>query len=388
MKDILISFISTIPNSNRGQTRADSKGKGTTMAATSNSTRIAGVNPLAIEQAILLDDTFFDTLEVVFNADMIKALSPVVVYNELQRVLSSDNAKGIADAWPRLGSGRTEDGEVDTTCVNPDWTKTLNGKRTVWVSYFDTMILRSKRCMAVQSEIDNLTDLAKNEKSKGKLMDYEDDIKTLNKRLSSYKATFRKGIKLLQQVHEQQEYFPDLKLVFSKDQDGNVKSVTTPIRMWPETDPLLGASFTVTEFNSLDFETAAKTIENSTDDLDAEKRWEILMLTAARGTPDDEDEEDPDNLEVSNFKRFETSSASMLYWLNNSANTTKIYSTVDKGKIEDHADFIRTLVELADELGNIANHLRQPRKGGKGSLYEQAVNATASDDENEAVKSA
>lgn len=352
------------------------------------STRIAGVNPKAIEQAALFGDEFFNVLDVVFEADMIKTISPVVVYNQIKDILAGDNAKGIVDTWPRLGSGRTEDGEIDTSCENPDWTKTLNGKRTVWVSFFDTIILRSKRAMAIQSEIENQTDLLSNEKNPIKKLDISDEIKTLNKKLSSYKATFRKGVKLLQQVMEQNKYWPTLKLKFSKDADGNVKSITTPIRMWPQEEPLLGQAFTVSEFNALDFEAAYRQIEDSEQELDAEQQWNLLMETAARGTPDDEDEEDPDNLDVSNFKRFETSAASMLHWLGNSANTTKIYSVVDKGTIADKADFIRTLVELSDEFAAIANHLRAPRKGGKGSLYEQAVHVEEETDENAAIAAA
>lgn len=351
-----------------------------------NSTRIAGVNPLAIEQASLLDDVFFDNLDIVFQADMIKKLSPVVIYNEVSRLLK-DKAD-IVQSWPKLGSGRTEDGEVDVSCNNPDWTKTLNGKRTVWVSYFDTLVLRSARCMAVQAEIDNLTDLFKNTKDIGKQLDLEAEIATLNEKVKTYKATFRKGIKLLQQVTAQQDYYPTLVLRFSKDTDGNVKTTAKPIGMWPQENPLKAQNFTVSEFNALDFEVARQLCDDNEKELSAEEQWEVLIATALRGTPDEENEEDPDNIEINNFKRFETGAASMLHWFSNQANVTKILSTVDKGKIDDTADMIRTLVELSDELAGIANHLRQPRKGGKGSLYEQAVDSEADTDEAKTIAAA
>src|SRR5271155_5379053 len=105
--------------------------------------RVAGVNPLAIQQAAMLDDMFFDNANEVFAADLVKKTSAVVILSDIKRCFPED----IRKAWPRFDAGRTEDGEIDYTCNHPDWTKTLNGKRTVWVSYFDTIVLRAAKSM-------------------------------------------------------------------------------------------------------------------------------------------------------------------------------------------------------------------------------------------------
>jgi hypothetical protein len=336
--------------------------------------RVAGVNPLAIKLAAKLPEEFFESADMVFDADLVKKTSAVVILPIIKSVYTRDERK----VWPRLDAGRV-DGEVDYTCNNPDWTKAMNGKRTVWVSFFDTIVLRSAKAMAITSQIENVETLAKAEgKTSGGIgikLDRDSDVATLEAKLSSYKNTFRKAIRLMQAEEAAAEYYPEMKFSYRKDTDGGIKQCAEPIMAYPQELPLLGENFTVTQFTGLDF----KAVQDS-GETDPEKRWQILLATKAKGTSEDEDDED--NIEINNYKRFETGAASMLYYLEQAANTTKLYSTFDKAKeITSVADFIKTLVELAVELGSIAQHLKAPRKGGKGSLYEQAMAASEQTEE-------
>jgi len=334
----------------------------------SNETRrVAGVNPKAIKEASLLDDGFFESADYVFAADLVKKTSAVVILTDIKRCFEPS----IRKEWPKFDSGRTEDGEIDYTCNNPDWTKTLSGKRTVWVSYFDTHVLRAPKSMAITAQIENLRDQAKGEGGKVKkaqLLEYDSDIKTLETKLSSYKQTYRKAVKLLQQEERAAALYPEMKMSYRKDSDGNIKQCAEPIMCFPQELPLEGVNFTVTQFMSLDFE-----VEGLSEETDPQKRWDLLLSTMTREPPEG-DEEDEDNINVNNWKRFETSSASTLHLLEQGQFTTLLYGRLDKAKeISTHADLIKTLVELSVEYNAIAQHLKAPRKGGKGSLYEQAM---------------
>jgi len=344
--------------------------------------RVAGVNPKAIKEASMLDDVFFEHFDVVFDADMVKKTSAVVIRDDILRCFDAD----IRKEWPLFDSGRTEDGEIDYSCNNPDWTKTVSGKRTIWVSYFDTHVMRSAKAMAITAKIENIRDTLKGESGKIKMqqkLDGEAEIKTLENKISSYKQTYRKAIKLVQQEARAAELYSELVVDFRKDQDGNVRQVAEPIMCYPAKLPLQGVNFTVTQFMSLNFY-----VEGLDTETDQQKKWDLLLSTMTREPP--EDEEDVDNININNFKRFETGSASMLHLLEDGGFTTKLYGMVDKAKdISAHADLIKTLVDLSVEFNAIAQHLKAPRKGGKGSLYEQAMAVETTDtEEAEAIQQA
>lgn len=341
--------------------------------------RVAGVNPLAIQQASMLDDMFFSNAEAVFDADLVKKTSAVVILGDIKRCFS----KEIRSAWPRFDTGRTEDGEIDFTCNNPDWTKTINGKRTVWVSYFDTIVLRAAKAMAILAEIENKKDIAKQEKKRFVAVEIEAEIKTLTDQLSTYKQTFRKAIKLCQQEETANELYPEMKLKYRTDSEGNVKQIAEPIMIHPQELPGEVVNLTVTQFMSLDFSVVV-------GETDPQKKWDALVATMTREKK--EEEEDEDNIEINNWPRFETGAASMLSLLESGTFTTRMYAMWDKAKdIAPHADMIKTLVDLSIELNAIAQKLQAPKtgKGERSSLYARAIEVeTDVTEEAEAVTAA
>lgn len=319
--------------------------------------RVAGVNPLAIKQASMLDDATFEHFDVVHSANLIKRTSAAIVRDDILRCFAPEvKGKGrdwaIIDAWPTVDSGRTEDGEIDYSCNNPDWTKTINGKRTVWVSYFDTIVLRSPRAMAIQSEKENISDTLKNSKNVaiGQKLESEGDMKTLDTKLSAYKQTFKQAVRLVQAERHAAEYYPELKVMFHRDTDGDVKQKAEPMMIYPQELPLVGINLTVGQFTKLDFKLVADSQET-----EPQKKWDILLSSLTREPP--EDQEDEDNIEITNSVRFETGAASMLEWLRSDKNISKLYSKIDGAKnIGDVADYLMTLDGLAVELDDVRSH--------------------------------
>lgn len=342
--------------------------------------RVAGVNPLAIKQAAMLSDTVFDHLDVVAAADLVKKTSAVVILDDIKKCYTA----AIRKAWPRVNSGRTEDGEVDTSENNPDYTKAISGKRTVWVSYIDTLVLRSAKAMAITAEIETLKESKPS--GIGAELDRDEMVKTLSTKLGQYTQTFRKAVRLEQAEQAMAEYYPECKLSYRRDADGDIKQCAEPIKMYPQEEPLLGQNFTVSQFTGLDFKAVFDSGET-----DPAKKWEILMATKARGTQED-DGEDADNIDINNMPRFETGAASMLTLLEDGGFTSKLYSRFDKAKdIGEHADFIKTLDSLAIELNAIAAKLRAPKpgKGEASSLLSRAIAAEEEqEEEQEAVAAA
>lgn len=350
------------------------------------SIRVAGVNPLAISQAAMLDDTFFDHADTVVAADLIKKTTGATVYQDLLRCFGTPHKKGnttvytvseLMAAWPRIDTGNP-DRDQPLGEGNPDWTKAMSGKRQVWVSYFDTMVLRAPRAMAIVSEMENIADLIKAKPGIGEQLNLEAQSATLANKLQQYKATFRKGVKLLQTMEAQAEHYPELKIDFRLDADGDVVQGVAPIMAYPQERPLLGQNFTVAQLCSVSTvnpKFAPLTgweVVSTSGETDPEKRWGIFLSTMTREVVEDEDDED--NITIGNAKQFETGAASMLHLMEQGSFTTSLYSKFDKAKdISAHADFIKTLVDLAVEFNSIAQHLKAPRRGGKGSLYEQAM---------------
>lgn len=352
------------------------------------SIRVAGINTKAIEQAAMLDDTFFDHADTVVAADLIKKTTGATVYQDLLRCFGTPHKKGnttvytvseLMAAWPRIDTGNP-DRDQPLGEGNPDWTKAMNGKRQVWVSYFDTMVTRAPRAMAIVAEMENLSDLIKAKPAIGERLDLEAKVDTLANKLQQYKATFRKGVKLLQTMEAAAEHYPELKIDFRLDADGDVIQGVAPVMAYPQERPLLGQNFTVAQLCSVSTvnpKFAPLTgweVVSTSGETDPEKRWDIFLSTMTRETQEDED--DADNIEITNAKQFETAAASMLHLMEQGSFTTSLFSKIDKAKdISAHADFIKTLVDLAVEFNSLANDLKKPRKGGKGSLYEQAMAA-------------
>lgn len=320
--------------------------------------RVAGVNPLAIQQASMLDDLTFDHFDTVHTANLIKRTSAAIVRDDIIRCFAPPVTKGkkdfdwsVIDAWPVVDSGRTEDGEIDFSCNNPDYTKTINGKRTVWVSYFDTIVLRSPRAMALAAQKENEADLLKNTKNVniGMKLESEGTTKTLDTQLSAYKATFKNAVRLVQAERRAAEYYPELKVSFHRDTDGDVKQRAEPMMIFPQDLPLLGINLTVGQFCKLDFE-----LVHTSGETDPQKKWDVLLSSLTREPPDTEDE---DNIEITNSVRFETGAASMLDWLRTDKNVSKLYSKIDGTKnIGDVADYLMTLDGLATELDDVRSH--------------------------------
>lgn len=373
-----LAAIWIISNSNHGtNTDRETQGRNTTMA--NETRRVAGVNPLAIKQASMLDELTFDHFDTVHTANLIKRTSAAIVRDDILRCFApvtkgKGNDWSIIDAWPLADSGRTEDGEIDYSCNNPDYTKTINGKRTVWVSYFDTIVLRSPRAMALQSQKENISDTLKNTKNVtiGVKLEYEGDGKTLDTQLSSYKATFKNAVRLVQAERRAAEFYPELKIAFHRDTDGDVKQKAEPMMIFPQELPLVGINLTVSQFCKLDFE-----LVHTSGETEPQKKWDILMSSLTREPPEKEDE---DNIEITNSVRFETGAASMLDWLRSDKNVSSLYNKIDgKKNIGDVADYLLTIDGLATELDDIRTHFSRKIDLARDYINEREKEEEAAD---------
>lgn len=348
--------------------------------------RVGGYNPQAIAFAAKIDGKIIDDLDTIFEADLIKKAGKAVIRDDIVSIFQ----KKERDTMPRLDSGRVYGGEgvgwvVDRSTNNPDWTQVLDGKRTKWVSYFDTMVMRSPKGMAMVGEVENLKAQAKASEKPMTASDLLNKAETIEAQFKNWCLNFRGAMELLQTEDRAADMYPELSFNYRRGKDKSINvSVKYPIQAYDSAYPGGVENFTLSQFMGLEFE-KVKTfvdqykegVENGTinelskADL-GNARWQVLLATKKREP--ETVEEDADNVDISNAVRFETASASMLHWLRNEQNVTRLSARFTNAKdIGNNAAYIETIVNLSIELNAIASELKKPRKGGKGSLYEQAL---------------
>lgn len=316
--------------------------------------KLAGVNNAAIAFADKLNssDQFFADMETAVDATTHTKVAAIFIASDIGEIFTKEEIAGM----PIVDTNKTDDEKYEGN--NPDWTKILDGKKTSRISYFNTMLDRSKWGISLTAELERIGDaIAGKEgcdkalKAKGK-PHMEAEKARVKDRQSIVRNLFRKAMRVVQQRAKLTDMMEGILFQYWTDKDGAIIPSPKPIMLSVPSKPGLFDNFSVSQFLSLDIDEA---ILNRTDNGD-EATWTALIATLKKGA-DEEEEVDDNNYNIDNDKKLETAAASMLTFLRDQKNVNRLFAKIDKAKnLDDVADYLLTLSGLATEFNDLAEH--------------------------------
>lgn len=319
--------------------------------------RLAGINPVAIAMADKLNDQFFADADEALAAINHTRVMAIIIASDINAIFSAEDIS----SWPVVNTNKTDDEGYDGN--NPDYTKVLDGKKTTRVSFFDTIIDRSKWAVSIKAQIEKVSDALNEKEGCDKELKRMGQLhltaekKRLNDKLKDVKNLFRKGVRIVQQRALMEEQLPGIMFEYWTTPAGEIIPSSTPIVLSARGKSGIFQHMGIGSFTSLNVQEALDTLDTLDHEATPHEQYDALIATSKKGA--DEEEADEDNIEIINAKRFETGAASMLSYLLADKNVSRLYTTIDKAKsIDDHADFLLTLSGLATELSDIAEHFK------------------------------
>lgn len=340
--------------------------------------RRGGVNPLAIELSAKISEQTFADLESTIDSTETLKISGIVLAFDVEKDFSKEDIASmpIVDTAPVDANGvSTREGYIGSS-NNPDWTSVQEGKRTKWVSFFNTMLGHSKWLKDLEANIEAHVDAENKKEGHDKKLaamgkgTRQAALQKLRGRRSIVQNTFRRGIAVVQQKQLVNQLFSGVvNFSYYEDGKGNLVASPSPIILQMVKKPDCFDTFSVTSFLGIDFQLAMDNRESDSP----QATWDAILATLKR---DEKPKLDPNNVVISNRDQFLSGAAAMLHWMNDETNMRGVYGQIDKAKsLDDVSHLIKTLCNLSIEYNDVFSHLQ--KKWEKINIVESLAEGTA-----------
>lgn len=338
--------------------------------------RRGGTNPLAVELGKLIGPATITELENTVEADEYLQVNALLVSDLILKDFTPEQIARVPEVDTNKSAKENYQGN------NPDYTVIKEGKRESRLSFFDTMLSTTAKGTAKKKEIADMEAVVGSKEGASADLkrqfinppERKAHLARLRRQWAKMLAKYKQAWKVVQQkARLESECGEYITYAVTKDSKGNVIPGPLPIYLEATGVPKGTArpydNFSVTSFLSLNVAEALEKREADT----AMATWSALIDTLSK---DEGDKEDPDNIAITNFKRFETGMASMLTFINeNPEAVTKLIALINGAKdFSEVAGLAKTVGDLAGEFGQIKTHIQ--KRYTKAAMLESAADGT------------